>query len=51
MKRIFLLIALVAFGITLYADDGPKRVILPGKGKLDIERFNKARTLQHDVTK
>ena len=39
MKRIFLLIALMAFGITLYADDKPKRVILPGKGKLDIERF------------
>lgn len=51
MKRIFLLIALVAFGITLYADDKPKRVILPGKGKLDIERFNKEVNLKTDLSK
>ena len=51
MKRTLLLIAFAAIGTFLYADNGPKRVILPGKGKLDVEQFNKNVNLKTDLSK
>ena len=51
MKRTLLLIAFAAIGALLYADDNPKPVILPGKGKLNVESFNKEVNLKTNLSK
>lgn len=51
MRKTLLLIVFIALGMALYADNNSKRVILPGKGKLDVERFNKEVNLKTDLSK
>ena len=51
MRKTLLLIVFIALGMALYAGNNSKRVILPGKGKLDVERFNKEVNLKTDLSK
>ena len=48
-KKTILLTACIALTVGLFAQTKPKKVILPGNGRLDIEKFNKRIDLKMDL--
>ena len=50
-KKTILLTACIALTVGLFAQTKPKKVILPGNGRLDIEKFNKRIDLKMDLSK
>ena len=50
-RKTILLTACIALTVGLFAQTKPKKVILPGNGRLDIEKFNKRIDLKMDLSK
>ena len=48
-KRLILFMALL-LTLSAQAQDKPKKVILPGKGRLDVEQFNRSINTNMDIS-